>query len=222
MLRALRRLFHQATIHRQEYRFLFRPGPPDEFVVVDCETTGLDTKRDEIVTIAAIPVRGDRILTSERFEATLKPDTPMQADAIKVHRLREADVEGGRLIDKVLPEFLHFIGGRPLVGYYVDFDVAMLDKAVLLFMGSGLPNPRIEVSALYHERKYGDAPPGTQIDLRFAAIMDDLGLPRLEEHDAFNDALMTGMMYLALRDLKRRNVRIPRQRQAPVTDALGA
>ncbi|MHB2168178.1 3'-5' exonuclease [Alsobacter sp. R-9] len=220
MLRALRRLFHQATIHRQEYRFLFRPGPPDEFVVVDCETTGLDTKRDEIVTIAAIPVRGDRILTSERFEATLKPDTPMQADAIKVHRLREADVEGGRLIDKVLPEFLHFIGGRPLVGYYIDFDVAMLDKAVLLFMGAGLPNPRIEVSALYHERKYGDAPPGTRIDLSFAAILKDLGLPVLAQHDAVNDALMTAMMFVMLRDLKKRGIRIPRERMRPADGVL--
>ena len=60
------------------------------------------------------------------------------------------------------------------------------------------------MSALYHERKYGDAPPGTQIDLSFAAIMQDLGLPQLAEHDAFNDALMTAMMYVALRDLKQR------------------
>jgi hypothetical protein len=39
----------------------------------------------------------------------------------------------------VLPSLLHFIGGRPLVGYYVDFDIAMLDKYVLPTSRSSYP-----------------------------------------------------------------------------------
>lgn len=216
--RSLKRLFHQATIGDQSYRFMFRPGPDDEAVAIDCETTGLDVAHDDIITIAAIRIRGDRILTSERFEAVVRPDAKMQGEAIKVHRLLESEVAGGKLIYKVLPELLRFIAGRPLVGYYLDFDVAMLDKYVLGFIGIELPNRRIEVSELYYERKYGDAPPGTQVDLSFAAILADLGLPVLDQHDAFNDALTTAMMYLQLRDLKRRGIRIQRPRIRPVTD----
>jgi DNA polymerase-3 subunit epsilon len=37
----------------------------------------------------------------------------------------------------------------------------MLDRDIPRWLGIRLPNPRIEVSALYDERKYGDAPPGT-------------------------------------------------------------
>jgi DNA polymerase-3 subunit epsilon len=208
----MKRLFHQATIGNQEYRFLFQPGPEDEVVVLDTETTGLNPRTDDIVTIAAIKVRGNRILTSERFEAVARPDAAMDPEAIKVHRLREADVESGDLIYRILPDFLRFVGGRPLVGYFIDFDVAMLDKYVLGFIGTELPNPLVEVSRLYHERKYGDAPPGTTIDLTFAAILRDLGIPELGLHDAFNDALMTAMMFVILRDMKKRGVRIPRPR----------
>jgi DNA polymerase-3 subunit epsilon len=216
--RGLKRLFHQATIGDQSYRFMFRPGPPDEAVAIDCETTGLDVAHDDVITIAAIRIRGDRILTSERFEAVVRPDAKMAGDAIKVHRLLESEVVGGKLIYKVLPELLHFIAGRPLVGYYLDFDVAMLDKYVLGFIGIELPNRRIEVSELYYERKYGNAPPGTHVDLSFAAILADLGLPVLDQHDAFNDALTTAMMYLQLRDLKRRGIRIPRPRTRPMIE----
>ena len=88
----------------------------------------------------------------------------------------------------------------------------MLDKYVLSLIGTELPNPLIEVSRLYHERKYGDAPPGTVLDLTFAAMMRDLGIPELGQHDAFNDALMTAMMFVILRDLKRRGVRIAREK----------
>lgn len=211
--RPIKRLFHQASIGDQSYRFLFEPGPDDEVVALDCETTGLDVKHDDIITIAAIRIRGNRILTSERFEVVVRPDARMSVDAMKVHRLREMDVAAGVQIHKIIPEFLHFIGGRPLVGYYVEFDVRMLDKEVLPLIQIELPNPMIEVSKLYYERKYGDAPPGTTVDLSFAAILRDLDLPVLDQHDAFNDALMAAMMYVRLRDMKQRGVRITREGQ---------
>ncbi|MBL8590457.1 MAG: 3'-5' exonuclease [Methylobacteriaceae bacterium] len=213
-----KRLFHQVSIGDQSYRFMFEKGPPDEFVAIDCETTGLDRKKDEIITIAAVKIRGDRILTSERFVRLARPESAMAADAIKVHHLRQADVEAGERLYDVWPEFLHFVGGRPLVGYFLEFDVAMIDRNVLRFIGIELPNPMIEVSELYYERKYGDAPPGTECDLTFRAILKDLGLPTLSQHDAFNDALMTAMMFVALRDLKRRGVRIERKRDGPRVD----
>ena len=210
--RAIKRLFHQASIGDQSYRFLFKPGPADEVVAIDCETTGLNVRTDDIIAVAAIKIRGNRILTSERFEAVVRPDAGMRAEGIKVHRLLQADVAQSPFIRKVLPSLLHFIGGRPLVGYYVDFDIAMLDKYVLPYIEIELPNRRIEVSKLYYERKYGDAPANTVVDLSFAAMLKDLGIPPLAQHDAFNDALMTAMMYVALRDLKARGVRIRRAR----------
>jgi DNA polymerase-3 subunit epsilon len=221
--RAIKRLLHQATISDQSFRFMFKGGPADEVVAIDCETTGLKVRRDDIITIAAIKIRGNRILTSEHFEAMVRPDySDLREDAIKVHRLRQSDVEQAPIIWKTIPNFLRFIGGRPLVGYYVDFDIAMLDKYVLPLVGIELPNKRIEVSRLYYERKYSDAPPNTSIDLSFAAILQDLDIPILAQHDAFNDALMTAMMFVQLRDMAERGVRIPRQRTTPVFNPTGA
>ena len=90
--RAIKRLFHQATIGNQSYRFMFDRGPADEVVAIDCETTGLKVRVDDIITVAAIKIRGNRILTSEHFEAAVRPDAAMRAEAIKAHRLRQADV----------------------------------------------------------------------------------------------------------------------------------
>ena len=221
--RWIKRWLHQATISDQSFRFMFKGGPADEIVAIDCETTGLKVRTDDIITIAAIKIRGNRILTSEHFEAIVRPDySDLRADAIKVHRLRQSDVEQAPIIWKTIPSFLRFIGGRPLVGYYVDFDIAMLDKYVLPLVGIELPNKRIEVSRLYYERKYNDAPPNTSIDLSFAAILQDLDIPPLVQHDAFNDALMTAMMFVQLRDMAERGVRIARQRTTPVFNPTGA
>lgn len=197
------------------YRFLFRPGPPGEAVSLDCETTGLNPWTDEVVAVAAVRLRGARIIASERFEALVRVDKAPSAEAIKVHGLRERDLSAGRPMDEVLPELLRFIGGRPLVGYYIDFDVRMLNKYMRRRIGTHLPNERIEISRLYYDRKYGDAPPLTSYDLRFLTIARDLKLPLLRQHDAFNDALMSAMMYVQLRDMQGRGVRLPRDRTPP-------
>jgi DNA polymerase-3 subunit epsilon len=220
-LRWIMRLMDKATLGDKSYSFLFEPGPPDEVVSIDCETTGLDPRRDEIISVAAIRIRGDRILASETFQAMVRPRVAIAEAAIKVHGLREIDVCNARPMSEILPDLLHFIGGRPLVGYYIDFDIAMLNKHVAELLGIHLPNPRIEVSRLYYERKYGDAPPGTQVDLTFANILSDLDLPLFNQHDAYSDALMTAMIYVNLKDYKARDIRITRPRLHPPNDYHG-
>ena len=60
-----------------------------------------------------------------------------------------------------------------------------------------------------------------QVDLRFTSILTDLGLPLLDQNEAYSDALMTAMMYLKLRDLEARDVKIVRQRTRPVSSYGG-
>ena len=217
MFLALKRSVSRRLLRDPVYRFLFDAPPPGEAVAIDCETTGLNTRKDDIIAVAAIPIRGNRILTSERFEALVRPRTKLSPEAIKIHRLREQDVADARPMEEVLPELLRFIGSRPLVGFYLAFDVAMLNRHARRLLGIGLPNAQIEVSGTYYERKYGDAPPGTEVDLRFMSILTDLGLPALGQHDAYSDALMTAMMFLSLEDLKARDMSIPRARTKPLT-----
>jgi DNA polymerase-3 subunit epsilon len=216
MLAEFKRRLYRRLLRDPDYGFLFDPPPPGEAVSIDCETTGLSTRDDDIIAVAAVRIHGARILASERFEATVRPSARLKPEAIRVHRLREQDVARGRTMEETLPELLRFIGSRPLVGFYLEFDVGMLNKHVRRMLGIGLPNEQIEVSGAYYERKYGDAPPGTEVDLRFMSILTDLGLPALDQHDAYSDALMTAMMYLKLEDLKVRKIRIPRQRARPV------
>jgi len=221
VVRWLMRQMDKVALQDRSYMFLFEPGPKDEYISIDCETTGLDRKRDEIISIAAIRIRGDRILASQSYQVVVRPSVAIAPEAIKVHGLLEADVANARPIQDVLPDLLHFIGGRPLVGYYIDFDAAMLNKHVRKLIGIKLPNPRIEVSGLYYNLKYSDAPPGTQVDLTFASILKDMKLPLFNQHDAFADALMTAMIYVGLKDLAARGVQIPRPRHKGVEASFG-
>ncbi|NMM04687.1 MAG: 3'-5' exonuclease [Polaromonas sp.] len=188
------------------FRFMWDAPPDDEWVALDCETTGLNVKTDDIISIGAVRIRGNRIMTSERLELLVRPDKRVSADSVRVHRLREQDVAQGISPDDAMMQLMHFIGSRPLVGYYLEFDLAMIKRVLFPMLGMGLPQPKIEVSALYYDYKYlhlpADARDTGSIDLRFDSLMKDLGLPMRPAHDALNDAVMAALAFLKLRQLK--------------------
>ena len=204
--RALQRRWHQHQLADSEFRFLLEPPPPNEWVSLDCETTGLNVRTDEIISIGAVKVVGQRVMTSERLELLVRPERGVSAESVRIHRLREQDVAEGLPIDEAMRRLLRFIGSRPLVGYYLEFDVAMLNRAVKPLLGMGLPQEQIEVSALYYDYKFAQLPPYQQqdnayIDLRFATLMQDLKLPVRDAHDALNDAVMAALAFIKLRQL---------------------
>jgi len=60
--------FNRKNLKDENYSFLFDKPPLDEVIVYDTETTGLNPKKDEILSIGAVKIRGNKILTSEKFE----------------------------------------------------------------------------------------------------------------------------------------------------------
>jgi DNA polymerase-3 subunit epsilon len=54
--------------------FMFDAPPEGEWVSLDCETTGLNVRTDEIVSIGAVRIVGNRIMTSERLELLVRPE----------------------------------------------------------------------------------------------------------------------------------------------------
>ena len=203
---AVRRTWLLYHLGAPEFRFLFDPAPPDEWVALDCETTGLNVRSDEIIAIGAVRIVGNRILSSERLELLVRPQRAVSAQSIRIHRLRQSDVDQGLELDDALKRLLHFIGSRPLVGYYLEFDLAMLNRALFPLLGQGLPQPCIEVSGLYYDYKLRYLSEQERlhpmpVDLRFASMMQDLDLPMREAHDALNDAVMAALAFIKLRSL---------------------
>ena len=190
--------YYRTKLRDKRYEFLYDTHP-DELVSFDCETTSLNVGEAQIISIGAVKIRGNRILTSETFEILIKPEGMMEATNVTIHGLRPKDLTHGTTVEDAIEQFLHFVGGRPLVGYFLEYDVAMVNKFLKPMLGIKLPQPQIEVSRLFHaqetKHKYYDA----DVDLTMANMVKTLGIPDLPRHDALNDAINVAMMYLALK-----------------------
>ena len=198
MLKSIARYFNCRRLKDSSYSFLFEDYNGSEIVVFDTETTGLNPKVDEVLSIGAVVIRDNVIVTSETFEVFLKPSHMISAKSIEIHHIRPCDVEDAVEPQTGIEAFLRFIGNRTLVGYYLEFDVAMINRYIKPWLGIVLPNRQVEVSALYFDKKIGLIPQGN-IDLRFDTILRELNVPNMGQHNAVNDAIMTAMIYLKLK-----------------------
>ncbi len=179
------------------YQQLFMPPMRAEYVSLDCETTSLDPRRAELVTIAATKIIGNRILTSEPFEVRLKAPQSLDSGSVTIHKMRHQDLINGISEPQALRDLLDFIGRRPLVGYHIRYDKKILDIACRRHLGFPLPNPMIEVSQMYHDmlEKYL---PNAYFDLSLEAICRHLDLPLQNKHDALQDAYVAALIFIRL------------------------
>ena len=205
-LQTLGRMWGMRRLH-EPYRSLL--GEDDgQLVSIDSETTSLNVKEAELLSIAAVRIDGQRICTRQAFNALITPQHAPEWQNVRVHGLRPCDFSNGLPLQDVLLEFLQFVRGRTLVGYYLQYDIAVLNKYLRPIMGAALPNRRIEVSGRYYDWRFAQYP-GAYIDLRWETMVRNLGLPTLPRHDAMNDAITAAMMYLALQPRRYGAHRLP-------------
>lgn len=196
----LRRLYLKKKLKDKDWEWLYEPYNGDEIVSFDCETTGLNPKKDEILTIGAVIIKNNSILTSQKFEIKLKPNIDLCENSVKVHHLRHRDLECGCSQEDGVRHFLEFAGNRTLLGYYAEFDVALVNRVFRKICGSFLPNRIIEISSIYHDTKQKIIP-DANIDLSYGAILKELKIPSIARHSAIGDAITSALIWLALKKL---------------------
>ena len=166
-----------------------------EYVVFDLETTGM-SKQDEIVEFAAVRCTEDGTVLAS-FEAMVKPSCPMTESARNVNGITDEMLSDKPDIKDVLPEFVQFLGQRPLVGHNVNgFDLGFLNRACHKV---GLPEVENAVfdTLPFARRMMTREEAGGSYSV--SSLVWSLGLTERPAHRAMNDVLMEADVYQKLR-----------------------
>jgi len=169
-----------------------------EVVSLDLETSSLDPRTAEILSIAAVPVRDRRVMLSERFERIVRASAAVDPEAVKYHRLRPVDVEHGVSPGEAVAALMDWLEERPLLGYCIGFDCTMVERTLAQSGGGRLDGLRLDLRELYRRRalrRNPDDSPSQALDEILAA----LGVPPVARHTALGDATAVAMAFLELK-----------------------
>jgi DNA polymerase-3 subunit epsilon len=198
----------------ERYRTCFTTTWTDEtpieqvrFVVLDSETTGLDTHTDRIISIGAVAVRDHEILLEDSFEALLK--VAANTSAVTVHGITRDEARGGLDEEEALVRFLDYLQDGVIVGHHIGHDIGMLDAGYERGWGLGTMNRSLDTMdlTLHLERDgaFAGRPPIRSFTLDALCDMFDV-IPH-DRHTASGDAFLTAQVFLRLLRLAARHGR---------------
>lgn len=163
---------------------------PDEYVVLDVETTGLKPRQHRIIEIALLRVSpGSEPLT---WTSLVDPGRRIPDYIRKLTRIDDEMVAGAPEFRSIGPTVREIIGDLPIVGHNVQFDISFLNAE---FARSGQPrlvNVAIDTLALADEL----LPNARRLALHDVAR--ELGVPTSTQHRALPDVQATSAVYSAL------------------------
>ncbi|WP_420421854.1 putative quorum-sensing-regulated virulence factor [Simkania sp.] len=128
----------------------------DTFVCFDCEATGLDPRKDEIIEIAAAKFTFNQILDSR--EDLIEPTCSIPQHTIEIHHITDEMVRGKPKIQDVLAEYLEFFSGHVIIGHGIPFDIAIVEAAAQKFRIPSKLSKLPFIDTLRLARLYGESP----------------------------------------------------------------
>ena len=162
------------------------------FIVLDTETTGLNTKKDVILSIGAVAVSESRLKVNDSFEIYLnqphyKPETAAIHGILKEGKMETVEPERG------LKLFLEYIKGDFIVAHHAAFDLEMLNRALEKENLPPLKNKVIDTGNLYRK-----LPLSKSQHISLDELAEKFAVPLQDRHTASGDAYITAIIFLKI------------------------
>lgn len=170
-------------------------------LAVDMETTGLDPRRDRLLSIGYVALNGLEIDLSSagHFVVSQKGASGQGVgQSATVHHLTDDALEAGVPLRVAVEALLAALTGRAMLVHFATIETGFLDEACRRLYGVGATTTCVDTIELHRRLLTGGGdnvlPAGA---LRLAAARESLGLPRYSAHEALTDALACAELYLA-------------------------
>ena len=164
------------------------------FVVLSLQTSGLDYKKDVILSMGAMAIENDTIKIGDSYEVVLLQYVFNHDNGLSNEFIIESK-QPKMLEPQAVQEFVDFIGNATLIGHRIDFDVEILNVALEKLHCGRLKNEALDIEVMY--RKWKEL----KDDKHFS--LDDLTaafkIPATDRVSASEDAYTIGLLFLKLK-----------------------
>lgn len=163
---------------------------PKDYIVIDIETTGLLPYCDEIIEVAAIKIKNNKII--DTFESLVKPELEIDKFVEELTGITNEDLKSAPSIIDVLPSYLDFIGDNILIGHNINFDINFLYDNSIDVLNKPLNNNFVDTLRI--ARKLLKNLEHHRLD----DLCDFYNIEKRNLHRSLNDCLLTQKIYLSL------------------------
>lgn len=164
----------------------------NRYVILNTETTGLNPRKDVILSFGAVAVVNDVIRIGDNFEVVILQYKYLHDNGLSNEFLIESKLQ--KLAEpQAIQALVDYIGNAVLVGHRIHFDIEMINEALEKMECGKLKNEALDVEIMQQKL----------LDVTKASTLDDLikyyKLPQAERNTASDDAYSIALLFLKLK-----------------------
>ena len=174
------------------------------FVALDFETTGLNPRKHDIVSIGLIPFTLRRIFCRNAGYWLVSPRKPLGEESVIIHGITHSDIDEAPDLKRILDDVLEAMAGKITIAHFHRIEREFFDNALKARIGEGIRFPIIdtmEIEAKIQERENGGILNRLRgrhpLSIRLAESRNRYGLPPYQMHHALSDAMATAELFQA-------------------------
>ena len=168
----------------------------EPIVVLDFESTGLNTQTDRVIEIGAVRLVNGTVADS--MSVLVNPKQPLKAKITEITGINDRMLADKETAETAIPALMDFIGDSPIAAHNASFDASLL-RAELRRLGRSFDGPVLDTLTLsrklYPEMK----------SHKLGSVCKQLGISLKNAHRAVHDATATAQCLARMfRDAKER------------------
>lgn len=117
-------------------------------VVMDLETSGLDTRRDKVLSIGAVVIEQGAVDMGSQYECTLYRENHKVTETILIHGIAPSEIAEGMDAADALLDFMEFSGTCVFMAFHAGFDQRMLRRSLREDLGQRLQHAFIDIAEM--------------------------------------------------------------------------
>ncbi len=165
----------------------------DRFVVISTETSGLNPKKDVVISIGAVGIINNTIFVGDSYEVVIPQYQYLHDNGITNDFLIESSNK--KLTEsQAIIEFISYINNATLVGHRIHFDIEMINEALDKLSCGRLKNEALDVEVMY--KKYIDS---NEKQYAIDQLLKIYKINKSDRHSSSDDAFSLGLLFLKLK-----------------------
>ncbi len=168
-----------------------------QLIAVDFETTGLDAKKDEIISMGFCPINDHVIRLAECLHIVIKTQQNLTSGNVAIHGLTDDILTLGITQQQALFKFMELVKGKIIVAHYHNIERTFIQKLAKQTLGISLPLSFLDTFWFAEKRMKQKHQTITSNSLRLFNLRKQQGLPNYKAHNALEDAISTAELLLA-------------------------
>ena len=169
-----------------------------EIISLDIETTGLDAKKDRIVSIGLVRISGLGIKLNSCWHRIIKTNKELPEKSVVIHNITDDETASGISIEDAIAGLLEQLKGSVVLVHNSNIEQQFINAACQKLYQTDFVMQLIDTQVLARrsfDRQSRSYKPG---ELRLFNLRKTYKLPPYKAHNALLDAIATAELFLAM------------------------